>query len=128
MVKESFTPTYQLNFLYLHNVTFVILQKFLKEAEVAESEGGPEKTLLFAEAPGARATGGKRRSGRRETGGAVSERQSRCGSLQNLTQCCAETNQLFHAYSSQSSRRSRHGPHQFRRGASTSSTCSSVSL
>jgi hypothetical protein len=112
---------------------FILQQKFLQEAETAEIEGGADKGLLFAEAPGVRSAGGgsKRRSGRREAGRAVSEGQSRCGSLQNLSQCHVEPWQLLHqapncSSSSSSSRRSRHGPSQFRRGASTSSTCSSV--
>jgi hypothetical protein len=94
-----------------------VFQELLKKAETAEEEGGPDNSVLFHEG---RFVHSKRRSGRREKGISVSERTSSYRSLQNINQC--------HQGDPATLSGRRHGPHQFRRGASTSSTCSSVSL
>ncbi|CAB3374273.1 Hypothetical predicted protein [Cloeon dipterum] len=85
-----------------------IFNELLKTVETSEEDSN-DNTFLNS-----RYLGPKRRAvGRREKGG--SERQSHCLSLQNINQC----------HQGDPPAR-RHGTHQFRRGASTSSTCSSV--
>ncbi|XP_059478679.1 msx2-interacting protein-like isoform X2 [Neocloeon triangulifer] len=86
-----------------------IFNELLKKVETTDEDSNVEPNLPFTES---RFGVNKRRLGnRREKGG--SERQSH--SLQNINQC----------HQGDPPAR-RHGPHQFRRGASTSSTCSSV--
>ncbi|XP_065352542.1 bromodomain-containing protein 4-like isoform X2 [Cloeon dipterum] len=86
-----------------------IFNELLKTVETSEEDSNDNAFLIDS-----RLLGPKRRAvGRREKGG--SERQSHCLSLQNINQC----------HQGDPPAR-RHGTHQFRRGASTSSTCSSV--